>query len=47
MRRRWGWRMRWRCDAGNACDVEQVRNYHMGFMELPRSGEEGPQLVLL
>jgi hypothetical protein len=25
----------------------QVRNYHMGFMEIPRSENESPQLVLL
>ena len=25
----------------------QVKNYHMGFMEVPRSGLEAPQLVLL
>ena len=34
-----------RCNRGVTC--AQVRNYHMGFMELPRSDLEGPQLVLL
>jgi hypothetical protein len=28
-------------------DSAQVRNYHMGFLEVPRKGVEAPQLVLL
>jgi hypothetical protein len=36
------------CNLASFPDVShQAKNYHMGFMELPRSGEEGPQLVLL